>query len=329
MSTPEKKKQSRAKRAIPFSPGSASKDTQKKTKLGRVEEVQDDSDNRDISDGIGMVTGEVFNTSDIHELVMNRVQETLKAFNQEGSETSVKQLMPFLTAALTTAVSVAVTEAMKEITKTMKETLSMHLQQAKATSSERRLLSAVTTLTYENDRLQQYSRRESIRIHGIKTATGETAESVEKKALEVFTAVGADVKPEDLAAVHRAGKEKKGSRPILVKFVSRRKRREVMERKKVLREKEEHRGTYLNDDLTPLRARLLGMVQRLDGIQKAWMVDGRIFCLKRMLVGLAVQQKPVLLETPDDLFSKLGVELTSEDFRNLGLAHLMTFEEDE
>ncbi|KAL8574848.1 hypothetical protein ACOMHN_044870 [Nucella lapillus] len=329
MSTPEKKKQSRAKRAIPFSPGSASKDTQKKTKLGRVEEVQDDCDNRDISDGIGMVTGEVFNTSDIHELVMNRVQETLKAFNQEGSETSVKQLMPFLTAALTTAVSVAVTEAMKEITKTMKETLSMHLQQAKATSSERRLLSAVTTLTYENDRLQQYSRRESIRIHGIKTATGETAESVEKKALEVFTAVGADVKPEDLAAVHRAGTEKKGSRPILVKFVSRRKRREVMERKKVLREKEEHRGTYLNDDLTPLRARLLGMVQRLDGIQKAWTVDGRIFCLKRMPVGLAVQQKPVLIETPDDLFSKLGVELTSEDFRNLGLAHLMTFEEDE
>ncbi|KAL8625812.1 hypothetical protein ACOMHN_012404 [Nucella lapillus] len=329
MSTPEKKKQSRAKRAIPFSPGSASKDTQKKTKLGRVEEVQDDSDNRDISDGIGMVTGEVFNTSDIHELVINRVQETLKAFNQEGSKTSVKQLMPFLTAALTTAVSVAVTEAMKEITKTTKETLSMHLQQAKATSSERRLLSAVTTLTYENDRLQQYSRRESIRIHGIKTATGETAESVEKKALEVFTAVGADVKPEDLAAVHRAVKEKKGSRPILVKFVSRRKRREVMERKKVLREKEEHRGTYLNDDLTPLRARLLGMVQRLDGIQKAWTVDGRIFCLKRMPVGLAVQQKPVLLETSDDLFSKLGVELTSEDFRNLGLAHLMTFEEDE
>ncbi|KAL8614308.1 hypothetical protein ACOMHN_007646 [Nucella lapillus] len=305
MSTPEKKKQSRAKRAISFSPGSASKDTQKKTKLGRVEEVQDDSDNRDISDGIGMT------------------------FNQEGSETSVKQLMPFLTAALTTAVSVALTEAMKEITKTMKETLSMHLQQAKATSSERRLLSAVTTLTYENDRLQQYSRRESIRIHGIKTATGETAESVEKKALEVFTAVGADVKPEDLAAVHRAGKEKKGSRPILVKFVSRRKRREVMERKKVLREKEEHRGTYLNDDLPPLRAMLLGMVQRLDGIQKAWTVDGRIFCLKRMPVGLAVQQKPVLLETPDDLFSKLGVELTSEDSRNLGMAHLMTFEEDE
>ncbi|KAL8578897.1 hypothetical protein ACOMHN_001859 [Nucella lapillus] len=65
--------------------------------------------------------------------------------------------------------------------------------------------------------------------------------------------------PEDLAAVRRAEKEKKGSRPILVKFVSRRKRREVMERKKVLREKEEHRGTYLNDDLTPLRARLLGM----------------------------------------------------------------------
>ncbi|KAL8614408.1 hypothetical protein ACOMHN_007746 [Nucella lapillus] len=255
-----------------------------------------------------MVTEEVFSTSDIHELVISRVQETLKAFNQEVSEASVKQLMPFLTAALTT-------EAMKEITKTMKETLYMHLQQAKATSSERRPLLAVTTLTYENDRLQQYSRRESI-------------EGVEKKAIEVFTAVGANVKPEDLAAVHRAGIDNKGFKPILVEFVSRRKRREVMERKKVLREKENHHGIYLNNDLTPLRARLLGIVQHLDGIKKVWRVDGKIFYLKRLPVGLAVQQKPVVLEMLDDLFSKLGVELTSEDFRNLGLTHLMTFGED-
>ena len=50
---------------------------------------------------------------------------------------------------------------------------------------------------------QRCCRRESVRIFGIRQAEGETAEQVEQKALGVFKEAGADVKEEDIAAVHR------------------------------------------------------------------------------------------------------------------------------
>ncbi|KAL8573194.1 hypothetical protein ACOMHN_036179 [Nucella lapillus] len=64
---------------------------------------------------------------------------------------------------------------------------------------------------------------------------GETALDVEQKALKVFADAGAAVVPDDIAAVHRAGKAR--NETVLVRFVSRRKRREVMEKKKTLKEK--------------------------------------------------------------------------------------------
>ena len=84
-----------------------------------------------------------------------------------------------------------------------------------STATENRLFAAVTSLTYEND-----IRRESFCIFGIRQADGETAEQVEQKALGVFKEAGADVKEEDIAAVHRVGMVRRGPRPILVKFVS-------------------------------------------------------------------------------------------------------------
>ena len=92
---------------------------------------------------------------------------------------------------------------------------------------------------------------------------------MEQKALGVFKEAGADVKEEDIAAVHRVGKVGMGLRPILVKFVSRRKRREVMEKKKSLKGKDGYQKVYINDDLTPLRAKLLALVKRLDNVDKA------------------------------------------------------------
>ena len=183
------------------------------------------------------------NTADIHEIVVTRVNETLTAYkNAQGEADSpvIKQLVP----ALATAAAVAVSEAMKGVMKTM-ASLHSHGTSAMSTATENRLLAAVTslTVTYENDRLQQYSRRESVRIFGIRQAERETAEQVEQKALGVFKEAGADVKEEGIAAVHRVGKVGRGLRPILVKFVSRRKRREVME-KKSLKGKDGYQKVY-------------------------------------------------------------------------------------
>ena len=284
---------------------------------GGEDESQDEGmQESDICDSI--------NTADIHEIVVTRVNETLTAYKKAQGEFDspvIKQLVP----ALATAVAVAVSEAMKGVMRTMAS--HGHGTSARSTATENRLFAAVTSLTYENDRLQQYSRRESVRIFGIRQAEGETAEQVEQKALGVFKEARADVKEEDIAAVHRVGKVGRGLRPILVKFVSRRKRREVMEKKKSLKGKDGYQKVYINDDLTPLRAKLLALVKRLDNVDKAWTVGGSIHCTKKVPPGLApgANQRPVVvIDTPDDLF-KLGLEQI--DFRSLGLTHLADFEE--
>ncbi|KAL8622490.1 hypothetical protein ACOMHN_034153 [Nucella lapillus] len=257
--------------------------------------------------------GGEFDIGSIHEIVLTRVNETLVAYDTNPSSSGgdgssvIKQLMP----ALATAVVVAVTEAMKGVVKSVKAQLQTA---AMPTTREHRLFAA---------------RKESLRIHGVKIEAGETAEQVETKALKVFTDAGVEVAADDIAAVHRAGKEVKGTRPILVKFMSRRKRRFVMEKKKNLKGKTGYERVFVNDDLTPLRARLLGFMKRLDQVERAWTVDGRIFCGRKSPPGLSpeLRPKPVIIETPDDLFDKLGVDFI--DYGALGLSHLeILLEED-
>lgn len=265
-------------------------------------------------ENIAEIAEPVMDVASIHEVVLTRVNEALSIFKpaNEKEADSLTKAIPIIA----TAVSVAVGEVMRTMMMEVEERL-----RPMSSPKEERLFSAVRTLTYENDRLQQYSRRESIRISGFPSVKGETAEDVEGKALKLFSDVGAKVKKEDIAVAHRAGKETEGSRPILVRFVSRRTRNEVMSKKKNLKDKKGCSKLYINDDLTPLRARLLGYVKRLDFIHRAWTIDGRIHCLKKFPPGLAPEDrpKPQVVETPDDLF-RLGVQTV--DYRALGLHHL-------
>ncbi|KAL8605228.1 hypothetical protein ACOMHN_031169 [Nucella lapillus] len=332
-----------SKRSLQFSPGlSVTKEAKKKKtvqteleggrKRNERKGEEEEEDGSWVDEGQQMMceskAGGEFDIGSIHEIVLTRVNETLVAYDTNPSSSGgdcssvIKQLMP----ALATAVVVAVTEAMKGVVKSVKAQLQTA---AMPTTREHRLFAALTRLTYDNDRLQQYTRKESLRIHGVKIEAGETAEQVETKALKVFTDAGVEVAADDIAAVHRAGKEVKGTRPILVKFMSRRKRRLVMEKKKNLKGKTGYERVFVNDDLTPLRARLLGFVKRLDQVERAWTVDGRIFCVRKSPPGLApeLRPKPVIIETPNDLFDKLGVDFI--DYGALGLSHLeILLEED-
>ena len=75
--------------------------------------------------------------------------------------------------------------------------------------------------------------------------------------LDIFKASGADITPSDISVVHRTGDRKKKGRPILVRFVFRKKRKEVMQKKKALKGKPEYGGVYVSSDLTALRAKML------------------------------------------------------------------------
>lgn len=256
--------------------------------------------------------------SSFQDEILSKVNEALSIFKPASGDESdhIGKMIPILA----TALSVMVGEVIKGVTAELDNRLhrATSLQAQQQPGSER-LLAAVRKLTYENDRLQQYSRRESVRVFGIPLNEGETAEQVEQKAIKVLKDTGVDVSATDIAVVHRAGKAARGTRPVLVKFVSRRKRNEVMVKKKNLKSKPGYERTFINDDITPLRARLLGYVKRLGYM--GWTIDGKIMCTKKSPPGLspADHPKPIAIETPDDLF-KLGVKAI--DYASLGLEYL-------
>ena len=105
----------------------------------------------------------------------------------------------------------------------------------------------VLLMLYEDDRLKQYSRGEIIKVVGVKEGEGG---DTEKKVLDIFRAAGADITPANISAVPRTGDRKKKGRSILVLFVSRKKRKEVMQKKKALKGKPASGEVYVFDDLT-------------------------------------------------------------------------------
>ena len=88
----------------------------------------------------------------------------------------------------------------------------------------------INNLNFEVNRLEQYSRKSSVRVYGIPESDGE---NLEDKVIEkIKEEIGIDVKPEEIGIVHRVGKRSsESSRGILIKFVSHKTKVKVMRKK--------------------------------------------------------------------------------------------------
>ena len=178
---------------------------------------------------------------------------------------------------------------------------------------------------YETDRLEQYSRRWTVRITGLPEPPNETNEQLTDNLLNLFKDCGTDVKAEDISVCHRNGPRKfrdqvNTKRPILCQFVSRNVKSDVLKRRKTLKtfgadenDGPKYKNVYLNEDLTPLRAKLHTIVREQPCIANTTTQHGRILCWLKDKPG---DQKPVVVDSPEDLF-KLG--MNSLDYNRLGL----------
>ena len=203
------------------------------------------------------------------------------------------------------------------------------------------LQSLCTRLKFENDRLEQYSRRESLRIFGIPEVVGrkEQDKDLLDKVLKVLNDTGAKVVASDILVMHRVGKksqgenqniqhhengaqnqsEKQGPRPIIVRFISRNKKSEIMSKKKNLKAKEGYDNTFIFEDITRLRAKLLYFVKNLPEVGRAWTREGQIYCRKKGPGNTILDEVIGPIENADDLFQHLGVNVTKENVELLGL----------
>lgn len=146
----------------------------------------------------------------------------------------------------------------------------------------------VAKLEASNDALEQYSRRNSVRISGIPQ---REQEDTDKIVLDVARSMDVPLDITDIDRSHRVGSDKNRRRDILVKFMSYRARQSLLTERKKLRNTEGMKDVFINEDLTSSRSKLLFDARRLvkaKVLKSAYSADGRIlvrdFADKRYLI---------------------------------------------
>ena len=110
------------------------------------------------------------------------------------------------------------------------------------------------------NQLEQYGRRNNVRIDGIENSNDETPAMTTKLVVQKMNdnIEGLGLQESDIDTAHRIGKEKMGNkRQIIVKFISRMKRDNLMHQKYQLK----NTGIYVNEDLTAVNAHVLTCIR--------------------------------------------------------------------
>lgn len=242
---------------------------------------------------------------DLEQLVKEKVEAELESLTSEsikGTKT-VKDvaaaILPGIANIISVAVSTAVSTAIKDFT-----------EKLVSTSAETQRINLLHR--YDNDRLEQYTRRDNLRIFGIEEDPDEDEDILQAKVMEVAADVGVKLEANDISIAHRLGKASERGRPVIVRFCHRKKRNAVLSNKKELKKKQ--KKIFINEDLTPMRATMLKMVKEQTAVKNVSTRDGRI------LAWLTDRDRPVEITTPDDL-SKVGI--TSPDWKSLKLDSLI------
>ena len=220
-------------------------------------------------------------------------------------------LIPVVTAAVTAAVNAALLE---QVQKTTEESMKRQGE----TIQQQQLL-----LNYQNDQLEKYSRRWSIRVNGLGEGdlsdlegdAEETNEQLVNKIIKLVGACGVNIQSTDISICHRVGPkvrdgQRNRKRPVICRFISRTTKASVINNARCLKSSDDFKRVYINEDLTRLRDRLFATCRRAAGVDKAITRDGKIICYMK-------DNKPrVIVENPDHLFD-LGFD--DVDYAQYGL----------
>lgn len=131
------------------------------------------------------------------------------------------------------------------------------------------------------DREEQYSRRNSVRIAGLKVDKGE---STDEAVLKLANVIAAGTTINDISRSHfTKGKQFNGAKQIIVRFVSYRARIAFITKRSALRsiaKGDDFADVFINEDLTSRRLKLLMQARKCvkEGrIWSTWTNDGNIW----------------------------------------------------
>jgi exosome complex exonuclease DIS3/RRP44 len=159
-------------------------------------------------------------------------------------------------------------ELQKAISKNANDIVDLQCRVDKAESS---MSQQHEQLWSKTDDLEQYSRRNCLRIFGVPESRDENTDQL---VVKVAKDIGVDLGLCDIDRSHRVGKKISNKhRAIICKFVSHNARQAIYSNKKKLKGSKVH----IVEDLTKLRLDLYTKVVKKVGPQNAWTLDGNIY----------------------------------------------------
>lgn len=191
----------------------------------------------------------------------------------------------FATAFLTALQNPEIRETLGDIVAgTLKNEIVLLRKELKAKDTQiLQLQSRVASLESSNDAIEQYTRRNSLRVFGIPEEEGEDTVSRTVSFINEKMKVEPPISIEDLDRVHRVSRKHAASnttssprpRPIIVKFATYRARHRVITKKASLKNTQ----FFVNEDLTPARSTMMykaRMMKQQGHIKDVWTHDGAI-----------------------------------------------------
>ena len=196
-----------------------------------------------------------------------------------------------------------------------------------------RLKQALTLTNFKVDSLEQYGRRENLRLHNI-PETGANRDDGENEILKVANALNIELTNFDIQRAHRLGRKRINAspdkpRPIIVRFQSYKKRNQFLQAKGNLKKTEQYKNVFISEDLTPLRAKLLHFIKHEceDKFVQCHTIKGKIrFKKSAMKEGLPPDENGrdpgvgnwIMVTSPDDFFrAGVKVDFTKINFEPL------------
>jgi hypothetical protein len=142
----------------------------------------------------------------------------------------------------------------------------------------KRLEDRVEVLENQTDDLEQYSRRNCLRLNGLPEVSGEDTDCKTLEVLNKNLNLWPPLDKSHVDRIHRIGdpnKERKNPRQVIIKFTSYRHRQRVLQRKRGLK----GTGLFLNEDLTKKRSAIMWTARNMwkdRRFKDVWTSDGRI-----------------------------------------------------
>ena len=180
--------------------------------------------------------------------------------------------------------------------------------------------SMIQKLAWENDNNEQYTRRENLRITGIREREGE---STSQLVVQLAGRMGVQLQEADISVSHRLGTPRDASanapRPIIVRFVRREMKDDILRHRKNLKDlpvddlAHNESKIYVNDDMTHLKTTMRKILMKQPGVIRVGSINGKLLFTYK----INNKEETTSIQDPMDLVKKLGWSL--EKLQALGL----------